>query len=218
MKKFLVTVCFIILFSVNSHCESEKYIALTFDDGPHTKYTLEILDILKEYNVRATFFIIGENAEKHPDILDKIINSGCEVGNHTWSHAYLDKCTEEEIRLELEKTDKLIKKHTGSSPLCFRPPGGRGNEKVLKIADEMGYATILWSKDTRDWSCPPVDDVISSVLSQTENGDIVLFHDYNAKNSPTPEALRQILPDLLSEGYIPITVSEMINLFKQNNK
>ena len=207
--KRLWFLCLLMLLGLNAHAE-DKRIALTFDDGPHIKYTLEILDILKENNATATFFIIGENAEAHPEIIEKIISSGCEIGNHTWSHAFLDKLNSKDIYEEISKTDTLLKNLTGKSPRVFRPPGGRYNECVLKIAESFGYTTVLWSKDTRDWSCPTVDKVISSALDNPTNGDIILFHDYNAKNSPTPEALRKILPKLIENGYKTVTVSELL--------
>lgn len=190
--------------------DEEKYIALTFDDGPHIKYTLEILDILKENDAVATFFIIGENAENHPEIIEKILDAGCEIGNHTWSHAFLDKLSEEQIREEMTRADELIEKLTGSRPKVFRPPGGRYNDTVLKVAEELGYITVLWSKDTRDWSCPPIDRVISSALDNPTSGDIILFHDYNAKNSPTPSALGKILPKLIENGYKTLTAYQLL--------
>lgn len=208
MKK-LCFLCLLMLLCINSKAE-DKRIALTFDDGPHTKYTLEILDILKENNATATFFIIGENAEEHPDIVEKIIKSGCEVGNHTWSHAFLDKLSSQDVYNELARADELLKNLTGESPRVFRPPGGRFNDTVLKIAEDFGYTTVLWSKDTRDWSSPGIDKVISSALDNPTDGDIILFHDYNARNSPTPEALRKILPKLIADGYKTVTVSELL--------
>ena len=210
MKKLLLIFFMTCTLSVGVHAEEEKYIALTFDDGPHTKYTLEILDILKENNAVATFFIIGENASEHPELVRTVIDAGCEIGNHTWSHAYLDKLSEDKIREELAKTDSYLYELTGQHPRLFRPPGGRTNNTVLNIAEEFGYVSVLWSKDTRDWSCPSVDDVISSALKDSSNGDIILFHDYNAGKSPTPTALRRILPRLIANGYKTVTVSELL--------
>ncbi len=213
MKKLPPLILIVLtLMTITVTAQKEKYIALTFDDGPHTKYTLEILDILKKYDATATFFIIGENAERNPEIIDKIIQAGCEVGNHTWSHAYLDKQSKEDVYNELLKTDELLEKLTGERPKVFRPPGGRANDSVLEIADLFGYTTVLWSKDTRDWSCPPVSDIILSALDNPVDGDIILFHDYNAKSSPTPKALTKILPKLLEQGYKTVTVSQLLNL------
>lgn len=210
MKKLLVLFFVIAIATTVVNAEDEKYIALTFDDGPHIKYTLEILDILKENNATSTFFIIGENAQEHPELVKSLVDAGCEIGNHTWSHAFLDKLCEDDIRGELDKAHTLITELVGKPPTVFRAPGGRINDTVLKVAEEFGYTSVLWSKDTRDWSCPSVDYVISTATENSENGDIILFHDYNAKNSPTPEALRILLPKLIRDGYTPVTVSELL--------
>jgi len=211
MKRILAFIFLLTALTLHVSANEEKYIALTFDDGPHTKYTLEILDILKENNAVATFFIIGENALEHPDLINKIKDSGCEIGNHTWSHAYLDRLSEESIRDQLSKTDSYLYELTGEHPRLFRPPGGRTNDTVLKVAEEFGYVSVLWSKDTRDWACPSVEDVVSSATNNQASGDIILFHDYNAGKSPTPSALRKILPRLISNGYKTVTVSELLS-------
>ena len=210
MKRFLLTIFILSVTAINSFSQENKYIALTFDDGPHIRYTLEILDILKENNATATFFVIGENAKEHPELIEKIVDSGCEIGNHTWSHAFLDALCEKDIRKEMSLADEIITELTGKAPTLFRAPGGRINDTVLKVADEFGYTSVLWSKDTRDWSCPSVSYVISAATDKSQNGDIILFHDYNAKNSPTPEALRIVLPKLINEGYTPVTVTELL--------
>ncbi len=223
--KRLVFVLTLFILSLSAGAEQvrrsspdEKLIALTFDDGPHVEYTLEILDLLEEHGATATFFIIGENAEKHPDLIKKIVNSGCEVGNHTWSHKYLDTLSESEIRDEISKAHDIITTLTGSSPTLFRAPGGRVNDTVLKVADEFGYTSVLWSRDTRDWACPGIESVISSALDGVEKGDIILFHDYNARNSPTPAALGKILPRLQDEGYKTVHVTELIEKARSAEK
>ncbi len=212
MKKLLIPLLFFLLSQRVLAKEENKLIALTFDDGPCIEYTLEILEILKEHNARATFFVIGENAQKHPDVIKKISESGAEIGNHTWSHAWLDRLTDDEIREEFKKTHNLITSITGKSPKIFRAPGGRINEKVLNVADEFSYTSVLWSKDTRDWEKTSVQSVVSLALNDVCDGDIILFHDYNRKNSPTPKALRTILPALLANGYKTVTVSELLAL------
>lgn len=210
MKKLLIPLLFFLLSQRALAQNDEKLIALTFDDGPCVEYTLEILDILKKYNARATFFVIGENAQNHPDVIKKIAESGSEIGNHTWSHAWLDRLTKDDIREEFKKTHNLITSITGKSPKIFRAPGGRINDNVIDVANEFSYKSVLWSKDTRDWEKTSVQSVISSALDDVKNGDIILFHDYNRKNSPTPKALLKILPALLESGYKTVTVSELL--------
>lgn len=189
-----------------------KQIALTFDDGPSKVYTEEILEILRENDAKATFFMIGKNAKEHPDIVLKVSDSGHEIGNHTWSHPNMRKLTAEKIGEEISKTQEILKEITGASPVLFRPPGGYLSNDIVDKITSNGCRTVLWSwrQDTRDWERPSVDSIISSVLSNLKDGDIILFHDYNTGKSPTPEALRVLLPKLRDMGYEFVTVSELV--------
>ena len=189
----------------------EKKIALTFDDGPHPRFTKEILDILKEYGIKATFFIIGINAENYPESLKLIVDSGCEIGNHTYSHHRTDKMTSDELEQEIRKCEDVLYSMTGIKPKLFRPPQGRVNGNLLKVSDKLGYSVILWSIDTLDWSHNPSDKICASVKNNLINGDIILMHDYISGKNTTCEALRRLIPELLSKGYEFVTVSELIN-------
>ena len=188
-----------------------KCVALTFDDGPHPTLTDEILDILDEYNVKATFFVIGKNASENPGPVKRAIDSGHEIGNHTYSHLLLGKCSEEVYLADVEKAEKLFEEEFSYRPRLFRPPGGRFAAETVEKICSMGYKYVLWAwrLDTRDWACPSVDDVVDTVMSNVRGGDIVLFHDYNSRRSPTPEALRVIIPSLCEQGYTFVTVSEL---------
>ena len=188
----------------------EKKIALTFDDGPSRRHTEEILSVLAEYNISATFFVIGENAVKDPERILSIAEAGHEIGNHTYTHAYISKITERQLRDELQKTEDALVKITGQRPRVFRPPGGYYNDASLAIVTEMGYKSVLWSLDTRDWSMPESDTVFSCVEENATAGDIILFHDLEDKRLPTPKALRKIIPYLLENGYEFVTVSQLI--------
>jgi len=187
-----------------------RQIALTFDDGPSIRNTEEILAILKEYDIRATFFVIGENAEAEPERIRKIHEAGHEIGNHTYTHAYISKIEKEALREEILKTENVLKEITGEAPCVFRPPGGDYDEESLAVLEEMGYKSILWSLDTRDWSMPRSDAIASKIEENAVGGDIILFHDLNDKRLPTPEALKRILPYLKENGYEFVTISEMI--------
>ena len=224
IKKFFNRLfAFLILFAVaasfsqsanaklyrKSTAETKK-IALTFDDGPSRQNTEEILGILKEYKIRATFFVIGENAEKDPERIRMIYDAGHEIGNHTYSHAYITKIPKEALREEVKKTEKILKDITGERPIVFRPPGGFYNDETLDILEEMGYVSILWSLDTKDWSMPKSDTVASKVEEDATGGDIILFHDLEDKRLPTPQALRRIIPYLIENGYEFVTISEMM--------
>lgn len=190
---------------------AEKKIALTFDDGPSKQNTDQILSILKEYNIRATFFVIGENAEKDPDRIRSIFDAGHEIGNHTYSHAYISKISQEELKKELTRTDDILKSITGSRPTVFRPPGGYYDDASLAVVDSMGYRVVLWSVDTRDWSIPKSEKIVSKVEERAGSGDIILFHDLEDKRLPTPEALKKIIPYLIENGYEFVTISELLD-------
>ena len=189
-----------------------KCVALTFDDGPHKTYTPEILDILDEYNAKATFFIVGSNAEEYPEIVLETYNRGHEIGNHTYTHPNLKTLSHEKRLEEIQKTQDILTEITGEAPKLFRPPGGYVSNSIIDELSALDCSAVLWSwrQDTRDWSCPRVECVVKGVLDNLRDGDIILFHDYNAAgNSPTPQALREILKALSEDGYRFVTVSEL---------
>jgi peptidoglycan-N-acetylglucosamine deacetylase len=192
----------------------EKVIALTFDDGPSSTYTPQILDVLKQHNAKATFFVVGSRVIEQPDIIKREIVDGHELANHTYNHPNFRGLTEEEIRKELRKTKQTIFDLTGFSPHLFRPPGGFYNETIINAAYQEGYIVVMWSwhQDTYDWKQPGVSNIVKKVLSNARNGDIILFHDYGGDRRQTIEALKQILPELKKRGYQFVTVSEMLQM------
>ena len=191
----------------------EKAIALTFDDGPHPRYTDMILDILNEYGIRATFFAVGENVALYGEQIKRIASEGHEIGNHTYSHCSLKKINRDSLMAELTATAEKIKEVTGVAPRIFRPPEGCCNKTVVDCANEMGYATVLWTVDPRDWASPTVSEVAANIEKNVKCGSIILCHDYNSnKKCPTPEALRIVIPKLLADGYSFVTVSELLRL------
>ena len=189
---------------------SEKKIALTFDDGPHPRITREILSILDRFGVRATFFVIGQNVKNYPDTMKLLASSGCEIGNHTYSHKNLRKMSEEEIQGEFNKCRETLLDF-GVKPTVMRPPEGFYTDAVCEISKNMDYDIILWSIDTLDWAHTPSDDIVKNVLDNAENGDIILMHDYLSGYGGTCEALCKIIPTLLERGFEFVTVSELIN-------
>lgn len=188
----------------------EKIIAFTFDDGPDPLYTERILDILAEHEAKATFFVLGNQAEQYPDILIRQLEEGHEVGNHTYSHPY--KATSEQLELELKKTDDIIRDITGEYPLYYRPVGGHLDDDIISTAVHNGLRVILWSLhlDTQDWKRPGVDKITKKVLSGARPGDIVLFHDGGGDRTQTVKALEKLIPKLKKEGYQFVTISELI--------
>ena len=218
MKKIVIFVLAILLVCVHvsasdvvySWNSSEKKIALTFDDGPHPIYTNEILEILEEYGVKATFFVIGQNLNFWGDLITQEAAMGHEIGNHTYSHSNLKNLCENDIKREIMEAENAVLEYTSVRPRLLRPPEGKVCDTVCRIAAEGDYTVVCWSIDTRDWDHTSVDNIVNNVLSSVEVGDIILFHDFVSGKSPTPEALRRIIPALLSEGYEFVTVSELI--------
>lgn len=223
MKKiFFVSIALILLtsttFSANVKSKPVYYcnrsnsnrIAITFDDGPHPKHTPEILDILKENNVKATFFVIGQNVKNYPDCAKRILCDGHEVGNHTYSHRVLKSLTKEKIEKEITEMENQLSKIANYHPKLIRPPCGMYNDTLVKTADETGYKIILWSIDTKDWAHSSTDSIVSNVVTNVRGGDIILFHDYVSGEDGTPDALKIIIPKLKSMGYEFVTVSELL--------
>ncbi|MGO4108761.1 polysaccharide deacetylase family protein [Paenibacillus sp. YAF4_2] len=193
--------------------ESKK-IALTFDDGPYPETTELILDLLKEYHAKATFFVVGTRVESFPETVKREIAEGHEVANHTFNHVYfLQKKNTETMQSEIVRTEQALEQLTGKKPLLFRPPGGFYNERMIAIAKKYGYTTVLWSwhQDTNDWRAPGVHKIVNKVLNNARNGDIILLHDYVPRSMQTVEALKLILPELQKRGFEMVTVSDLIH-------
>jgi peptidoglycan-N-acetylglucosamine deacetylase len=192
---------------------AEKVIALTFDDGPDPENTPRILELLKQYDAKATFFLTGKKVERYPELVKREQNEGHELANHTYNHTFFNsRASFSKLKQELLQADEAIFKVTGQKCHLFRPPGGYYNEKLVTIAKEEGYIVVMWSwhQDTKDWSTPGVNKIVNNVLSDTRNGDIVLFHDYSDGQTQTADALKIILPKLKERGYRFVTVSELL--------
>ncbi len=198
-------------------CENRsagKYIALTFDDGPHPTQTDEILAVLAQYDVKATFFPIGKNIIEHPDIERRVFEAGHEIGNHTYSHVTVSRLSNEKLQEEIEATATLLQEQCGWTPVLFRPPGGDISDSAIKLVNQLGYRYVLWSwrVDTRDWAAVSVDSVVKTVMDNVQDGDVILFHDYVVGKSPTAEALKILIPALQEQGYQFVTVSELASM------
>lgn len=192
----------------------QKLIALTFDDGPDPEETIEILDELKKYNAKCTFFVIGKRVVEYPDVAKRVVAEGHELANHTYNHVYFKKSSLlSEVMQELHQTETEIMKITGFKSTLFRPPGGIYNDNVVLAAKKLGLMPVLWSwhQDTRDWRKPGVNAIANRVLENARNGDIVLMHDQVYGHSQTVQALKKILPELTKRGFRVVTVTELIN-------
>ena len=185
-------------------------VALTFDDGPHPRLTPIILDILKEYGIRATFFLVGENVELYPELVRRIHEEGHEIANHTHSHVESTKVAIDRMEEEVLRCEAAIGSVVDVRPTLFRPPQGAFTEELGALCDSLGYRVVLWSIDTRDWCHVPAEEISLSVLKKVRDGDIILMHDYIGHDSPTPEALKKIIPALLRRGYRFSTISALL--------
>lgn len=186
-------------------------VALTFDDGPHPRYTQAILEILKEYHITATFFVIGVNATLYPEALLAISEAGCEIGNHTFTHENLRNASCENISAEISKCESAICDRVNNPSRLFRPPQGACSKMLEDTVSSKGYDIILWSIDTEDWAHTPAEKIASNVLSSLNDGDIILMHDYISGKNTTCEALKILIPEILKRGYEFVTVSELIS-------
>ncbi len=193
-----------------NHENNGNKIALTFDDGPHPRYTPEILDILEEYGVHATFFVVGENVHHYPDVAREVARRGHEIGNHTYTHPCAIQQEIGMLRKELAECEVEIQNATDTSPKLFRPPQGSWNTAVYQLARQQDYDVILWDIDTLDWAHTPSEQISENVLANVKSGDIILMHDYHSNGCTTTAALRLFVPVLLERGYRFVTVSELI--------
>lgn len=184
------------------------YIALTFDDGPNKTLTPKLLDLLAAHHMKATFFVVGQNAADHPEILRRAVREGHEIGNHTWSHPNLGKMSDDAARRELQKTDDAIFAAIGKHPTLMRPPYGSitAHEKRW-IHDDFGYRIIIWDVDPLDWKRPGPTVVCNRILKETHPGSIVLAHDIHP---PTIEAMPAIFDQLDRKGFRSVTVTELL--------
>ncbi len=190
-----------------------KAIALTFDDGPWPTATTQILDILKENNIKATFFWVGRYLQTYPEIGKQVAAAGHAIGNHTWNHEYL-KYNEDGAAREIDRTSSLIEEVTGVQTSMFRPPGGILNNGLAAYAQKKNYAVVMWSADSFDWRTI-TGSLTDNVMRQAKSGGIVLMHDGGGNRARTVKALPDIIARLRNEGYIFVTVPELLQMQEQ---
>ncbi|WP_455544409.1 polysaccharide deacetylase family protein [Intestinibacter sp.] len=200
---------------IKNNLNNNMEIAITFDDGPHPKETSKILDILKKYNAKATFFVVGKHVKWYPDSVIRASKEGHEIANHTFTHPDISTLSMEQIRTEIKDCEDIIIKKTGKKPVLFRPPFGNYNDNCLKqLSQGLGYTVVLWSGvDAKDWRNPPSEQIADKIIKNVKQGDIILLHDYGTEN--TVKALDTILSTLTQKGYKFVTVSELLD---KNNR
>ncbi len=183
-----------------------RQIALTFDDGPHPVYTLQLLNILRRTHTPATFFVVGEQVEKFPGLVQLEVTEGHEVADHTYDHVNLAIIPPELIAYEVQRCNTAITHATGAPVRFFRPPGGEYNGETVREVSKHGFITTLWTNDPGDFSHPPASAIQAHVIAHLENGGIILLHDGIPQ---TLEALPAIIAEAKRRGFQFVTVSRL---------
>ncbi|RME18948.1 MAG: polysaccharide deacetylase family protein [Alphaproteobacteria bacterium] len=196
------------LITVTAVKTRRRVVALTFDDGPHPVHTPQLLDMLKARRIRATFYVIGRNVARYPDIVKRMVDEGHEIGNHTWRHPFLSKLGKASVLRELDRTSEAIYKAVQRIPVTMRPPyGAMTRSQRQMVAAERDMPTILWSVDPEDWRRPGSDVVARRILSGAAPGAIILSHDIHG---PTIRAMPATLDGLRAQGFRFQTVSMIL--------
>lgn len=194
----------------------QNRVALTFDDGPDPRFTEDVLNVLSEYNVPATFFVLGSRAVAYPELVQRMMNEGHIVANHTYFHPNLvEEGDIPTLEREVRRTEDAINEILGYRPSLFRPPYGFLYEELVEKLAELQYRVIGWSVDSLDWQEDPPEVIAENVLSNVQPGAIILLHDgadWDGDRTNTIAALRQIIPALQEQGFEFVTVPELVNI------
>jgi peptidoglycan/xylan/chitin deacetylase (PgdA/CDA1 family) len=186
---------------------ARRTVALTFDDGPHPDYTPQLLALLKQHNIKATFFVVGEMAEKYPDLIKAEVADGHAIGNHTYHHVDLTRIPNVDVVTEIQACGDVLKRITGQEPHLFRPPGGDYDRKVAEAAEALGYTMVLWTDDPGDYARPGDATIETRTLRAVKPGGIILLHDGVQQ---TIDVLPRIIDLIEGKGLRFVTVDEML--------
>ncbi|TDE23960.1 polysaccharide deacetylase family protein [Nonomuraea mesophila] len=187
-------------------CAQVKCVALTFDDGPG-KYAGKLLDTLKKYDVKATFFLEGQYVKSRPSYVKRMVAEGHELGNHSYTHPDFRKVEKWDVRAEIKKTQEAVKKAAGVEPKLLRPPYGMVDLQVSDVATEFGMPIILWTGGNEDWSSKNATAIKKKSMEVAKPGSIVLMHDWVKQ---TVDSMPSIVKSLKKKGYHLVTVSEVL--------
>jgi peptidoglycan-N-acetylglucosamine deacetylase len=190
---------------------NQKRVALTFDDGPDDRNTSAIIDILKQSKVKGSFFFIGSEVRRFPDVVKKAYENGNLVLNHSFQHDDLTKLSGDAVQQDLKKTEDEIAKIIGKKPAILRTPYGSTNDKVLQAAQKQGYSIVLWSIDTLDWSQKESSNILKNVLDNVRNGDIILMHS-NADRGETVKALPRLIDELQKNQFAIVDLETLLGI------
>lgn len=208
MRRILaVLFCVLCLWPIPVQAVQNKYVALTFDDGPSGKYTRRLLDGLAQRNAKATFLLCGYRMKEYPELTERILKEGHEIGIHGYSHKNMKPMTRRQIAQEIMDTEALLPE--GYRPAFLRPPGGCCSDGVRQVARARQLAVLDWSVDPRDWATSDVAAIDAAVMERVRDGDVVLLHDMSG--SSVDAALR-IVDQLQAQGFTFVTVSELARL------
>jgi peptidoglycan-N-acetylglucosamine deacetylase len=194
---------------------NRRQVALTFDDGPDLEFTPQILDVLKKNHVRATFFLLGNRAKAHPEMVRRIFREGHQIGNHSYNHPVFPKISDLEFRRQVEQAESVLQSIIGYSPRFVRPPYGAVNEKQIKWLATQHYKVVNWNVDSLDWKGLKSDQVLKNVMQKARPGSIILQHCAGGRGedlSGTVKALPKIIEKLRGEGVEFVTVSELLRI------
>lgn len=206
MKRIISLLLILVFLPIPVKGAEEKYVALTFDDGPAGRFTRRLLPGLAELNAQATFFLCGYRLEQYPTLAGEILEGGHEIGLHGYSHNCMSCMSPEQLAQELDKTAGLLMAQTGSVSCLLRPPGGKASQAVLQAAQTRGLSIIRWSVDPRDWATQNSAAVIRRVLDTVKDGDIILLHDMS---DSSVDAALEIVRQLQAQGYRFVTVTQL---------
>lgn len=187
-----------------SGLEERKKIAITFDDGPHPSYTEQLLDGLKKRDVKASFFVTGEHALLHPEVIRRMAKEGHLLGNHTYSHIQLRSDNREKFKEELLMTSQILKEITGQEILYVRPPYGTWDKK---LEQEVSMLPVLWTIDPQDWCSDDAVCIAGNILAKAGENDIILLHDYSKSSV---EAALLVVDELQKQGYLFVTIDDLM--------
>ncbi|GCE23285.1 polysaccharide deacetylase family protein [Dictyobacter kobayashii] len=191
--------------------ESHKEVALTFDDGPDITYTPEILAILSQYNLRATFFNIGQHVLAYPQITKAVYAAGHTIGNHSWNHPQLTALGPAQVLWQMEYTNQIIQQTIGIRPTLMRPPYGAINHMAHIQIENAGLLPIMWNVDSEDWKLQGVSSIVQTTLRETRNGSIILMHDGGGNRTQTVAALPLIIQALEQRGYTIVPMQQLLD-------
>jgi len=192
-----------------TNCTIENCIAITFDDGPNHQYTPHILDLFRQYDARASFFVIGSRAQFHPDLIRRMYREGHDIGNHTWSHPMLDRISPDQILHEFNATQQAIIQTGVPAPLLFRPPYGIRTQVAMSL---VPLPQILWNVDPKDWQQKDPNVIAQHVITHSQTGSVIVMHDTSYS---TVEAMKLALPEL-QKRFTLVTVRDMFDMTRES--